>query len=48
MNHYGYFLKLSYENSVVIYFNIKEWTELDEKIGTLDAFITPSYLNSNG
>ena len=32
----------------VIYFNIKEWTELDEKIGTLDAFITPSYLNSNG
>ena len=32
----------------IIYFNIKEWTELDEKIGILDAFITPSYLQNNG
>ena len=32
----------------IIYFNIKKWTELEEKIGTLDAFITPTYLKSNG
>lgn len=31
----------------IIYFNIKEWIELDEKTGILDAFITPSYLKSN-
>ena len=32
----------------IIYFNIKGWTELEEKVGTLDAFITPDYLKSNG
>ena len=31
----------------IIYFNIKEWTELDGSTGILDAFITPSYLKSN-
>ncbi len=32
----------------IIYFNIKEWIELDEKTGILDAFITPAYLKNNG
>ena len=31
----------------IIYFNIKRWVEIDEKTGTLDAFITPSYLQEN-
>ena len=31
----------------IIYFNIKEWTELDESTGILDAFITPFYLKNN-
>ena len=31
----------------IIFFNIKNWQELDEKTGVLDAFISPNYLRKN-
>ncbi|MAJ24597.1 MAG: hypothetical protein CMP36_03710 [Rickettsiales bacterium] len=31
----------------IIHFSIKNWAELDEKTGILDAFITPHYLEKN-
>ena len=31
----------------IIHFNIKNWNDLDEKTGVLDAFITPNYLEKN-
>ena len=31
----------------IIFFNIKNWQELDEKKGVLDAFISPNYLRKN-
>ena len=31
----------------IIFFSIKNWAELDEKTGILDAFITPKYIKEN-
>ena len=36
-----------YVNKSILHFSIKSWNELDEKTGTLDAFITPLYLEKN-